>query len=125
MTLSESLRRLGQVSHLYETLASSANEIYTDAARADATHRHQRARLIVRTKAEADFRMSHAEAETRADTDDLIAELHLKKVVTNAAMEALKEKLRQMREQVATGRTAVVDERGVDQIHGRGIGGAA
>lgn len=125
MTLSESLRRLGDVSREYEALANTANEVYTDAARAEATHRYERAKAMLRAKAGADFKMSIAEAETRADADDTVAELYQTRLVTAAGADALKAKLAQLREQVATGRTAVVDERAGDQFHARGYGGAA
>lgn len=120
--MSESIRHLGNVSRAYEVKADTADEVYTSAANADATHKHQHAKTVLIFK-ESGERMSQGEAETRADADDRIAELYRDKVVSKAKAEALKAKLIQMREQQANGRTAVVDERGVDESHARGDGG--
>jgi len=40
-------------------------------------------------------------------------------------VEVAREKLRQLREQVATGRTAVASERTADSFHAQGLSGAA
>jgi hypothetical protein len=122
--MSEAVRRMGEVSREYELRADSAEQVYTDAARAEAAYKHQRARAVLRHKLSGD-RMSVAEAEIRADAQDDIAELHQRRLTTQAASDALKAKLTQMREQNANGRTAVVDERAVDTIHARGHSGAA
>jgi hypothetical protein len=122
--VSESVNRLGEVSRAYDLKANTADEVYTAAAEAEATHKHEHAKAVLRFK-ESGERMSQGEAETRADADDEIAKLYRDKVVTKAKAEALKAKLTQMREQQANGRTAVVDERGVDEGHARGYGGHA
>jgi pheromone shutdown protein TraB len=106
-------------------LVNTAHDVYTTAARAEAAHRHEKAKAMLRIKADVDFKMSIAEAETRADADDTVAELFQQRVVTAAAADALRAKLAQLREQVAVGRTAVVDERAGDQFHSRGYGGTA
>jgi hypothetical protein len=122
--MNESLRRLGDVSRAYDLKADTADEVYTAAAEADATHKHAHAKAVLEFK-ESGERMSQGEAEARADADDHIAGLYRDKVVTKAKAEALKAKLVQMREQQANGRTAVVDERAVDEGHARGSGGYA
>lgn len=122
--MSESIRHLGNVSRDYQIKADTADEIYTAAAEADAAHKHAHAKAVLQFK-ESGERMSQGEAETRADADDGVAELYRDKVVTKAKAEALKAKLTQLREQNANGRTAVVDERGVDDLHARGYGGQA
>jgi hypothetical protein len=120
--MSESIRHLGNVSRAYELKADAADEVYTEAAEADANHKYAHARAVLLFK-ESGERMSQGEAETRADADDEVARLYREKVVTRAKADALKAKLTQMREQQANVRTAVVDERGVDEGHARGYGG--
>lgn len=122
--MSESIRRLGDVSRLYETKADECEQVYTDAARAESAYRHERAKAVLRHK-ESGERMSVAEAETRADADESVAQLYQDRLVKVAKADALKAKLSQLREQVAVGRTAVVDERAADQFHARGYGGQA
>lgn len=122
--MSESIRRLGDVSRLYEMKADECEAVYTAAARAESAYKHERAKAVLRHK-ESGERMSVAEAETRADADESVAQLYQDRLVKTAQADALKAKLSQLREQVAVGRTAVVDERAADQFHARGYGGQA
>lgn len=119
--MSESLWRLGYADQEYDVKASSADEVYTAAAEADANHKYAHARAVLQFK-ESGERMSQGEAETRADADDDVARLYREKVVTRAKADALKAKLTQLREKQANCRTAAVDERGVDESHARGYG---
>jgi hypothetical protein len=121
--MSDSVRRMGEVSREYETKANESEGIYTAAARAESAYKHEKAKRVIRFKESE--KMSVAEAETRADADDAIAELYQTRLVAQAVADAHKAKLAQLREQVAVGRTAVVDERAADQFHSRGYGGAA
>lgn len=122
--MSDAVRRMGEVSREYELKANSAEQVYTDAARAEASYKNERAKAVLKHKLSGE-RMSVAEAELRADAQDDIAELLQNRLVKSAVADALKAKLMQLREQVAVGRTAVVDERAADQFHSRGYGGAA
>jgi hypothetical protein len=115
---------MGEVSREYELKARESEGIYTAAARAESAYKHEKAKRVIRFK-ESGEKMSVAEAETRADADDAIAELYQTRLVAQAVADAHKAKLAQLREQVAVGRTAVVDERAADQFHSRGYGGAA
>lgn len=122
--------RLGAVSRAYEIAVDAYRQIALDAAAAEAEHKTARAKAILACKAGTGpegqkVRMSHAEAETRAEADDRIAELYLKRLTTAAIADSHREKLRQLREQVATGRTAVASERAADQFHAEGRTGAA
>lgn len=118
------LGRLGDVSRAYELAADEYRGIAQRAAEAEAAHKAARAKAILRYKA-AGERVSHAEAETRAEAEDEIAELFRDRLITAALADSAREKLRQLREQVATGRTAVASERAVDSFHAQGITGAA
>lgn len=119
------LARLGAVSRAYELAADEYRVIAQSAAEAEAAHKAARAKAILRAKADDSQRMSHAEAETRAEADDHISGLYRERLIASALADSAREKLRQLREQVATGRTAVASERAVDDIHARGLSGAA
>lgn len=81
--MSESLRRLGDVSRLYEQKADECEQVYTDAARAESAYKHERAKAVIRFK-ESGERMSVAEAETRADASDEVAALYQDRLVKTA-----------------------------------------
>lgn len=118
------LLHLGKVSRAYEMAANEYQDIALLAAAAEAEHKSTRAKAILRHKA-GEERMSQAEAETRADADDQVAELYMRRLTTAAIADSHREKLKQLREQVATGRTAVASERAADDFHARGLTGAA
>jgi len=119
------IRRLGEVSRAYEIAADEYKAIALRAAHAEAAHKSTRARTILQIKARETERISHAEAEARADADEEISNLYRDRLITAALQDSHREKLRQLREQVATGRTAVASDRVVDQMHAQGITGAA
>lgn len=113
--ISEALRRLGAVSAEYERKASEYGNLTDAAANAEADHRRERARAIIWHKSQGE-KLSQAEAETRADADDNVSELFRARLVTAAAAEAAKQKLAQLREQVAVGRSFSAAEREADRI---------
>ena len=122
------LQRLGAVSREYERMADAYRDIALAAAAAEAEHKAARARTILAVKAAAkgeSERISHAEAETRAEADEKVAALYLARLTTAAEADAHREKLRQLKEQVATGRTAVASDRAADTNHAAGLTGAA
>lgn len=118
------LDRLGAVSRAYELAADEYRQVAVNAAEAEAAHRSEKAKAVLRFRALDDVR-SHAEAEARADGDDRIAGLYRDRLVTAALADSHKAKLQQLREQVATGRTRVTSEREVDRLHAHGMSGAA
>lgn len=119
------IRRLGEVSRAYELAADEYRAIALRAAEAEAAHKSARARMILQVKARETERISHAEAEARAEADEEIANRYRERLIAAALQDSHREKLRQLREQVATGRTAVTSEREVDKIHAAGLSGAA
>lgn len=118
-------QRLGEVSRAYEIAADEYRVIAQRAAEAEAAHKSARAKKILAAKADDSQRMSHAEAETRAEADDSIAVLYRERLIAAALADSAREKLRQLREQNANGRTAVASDRAVDEFHARGLTGAA
>lgn len=118
------LTRLGEVSRAYQLAADEYRAVAVAAAEAEAAHRSEKAKAVLKYRALDDVR-SHAEAEARADADDHIADLYRQRLVTAAVADSHKAKLAQLREQVATGRTRVTSEREVDRIHAGGMSGAA
>lgn len=121
LTPREHLRR---VSIAYEKAANDYHGIARAAAVAEAEHKAERAKAVLRYRAAEDVR-SHAEAEARADADDRIAALYQARLIAAALADSSKQKLLQLREQVATGRTAVASDRVADQQHAAGLTGAA
>lgn len=119
------IARLGAVSREYERLADEYRDVAVAAAEAEAAHKVARAKAILQAKASETERISHAEAEARAEAGDDIANLYRNRLITAALADSHREKLRQLREQIATGRTAVTTERAIDQIHAQGTSGAA
>lgn len=117
MDASEHLRK---VSAEYARQAQAYSDIAHAAADAEATHKRERAKAVLAAKATTTERMSHAEAETRAEADDRIAELYRERLITAARAEAARERLRQLREQVAVGRSVLVGEREADRLHATG-----
>lgn len=122
--MNDALRRLGAVSREYEALAQDYGRIAHEAAEAEATYRHQRARFIVTQRA-GDPKASVAFLESLADADEGVSAALGDRLVKAAAADAARERLRQLREQVATGRTAVASEREADRVHASGSGGVA
>jgi hypothetical protein len=114
--VNEAVQRLRATSDDFEAKANMTRDVYTEAARADAAYKRERAKAVLKFKAGAE-RMPQSEAETRADADDMISTLHLKKVIASAEAEALKDKLRQLKEREASCRTEVTTEREADRIH--------
>ena len=118
------LVRLGAVSTANERAATEYGAIAHRAAVAEAAHKAARAKAILRFRAQDGVR-SHAEAEAHAEADDEIAGLYQERLIAAALADSHREKLRQLREQVATGRTYVASERAADQIHANGLAGVA
>lgn len=114
--MNEAIQRLRATSDSFEAKANMTRDTYAAAARADAAHKRERAKAVLRFKAGAE-RMTQAEAETRADADDVISQLYLSKVIAAAESDALKDKLRQLKEREASCRTEVTTEREADRIH--------
>jgi hypothetical protein len=115
------LARLGELSKAYESATIEYEQLAHDAAVAEATHKAARAKAILRFKASETERISHAEAETRAEADDEIAGLYRDRLIKVAKADAQRETLRRLREQVATGRTFAASDRANDQfqaVHG-------
>lgn len=116
------LDRLGEVSREYQRMADAYRQVAMDAAAAEAEHKARKAQVILSAKADGE-RVSHAEAESRAEADENVAALYRDRLVKAAMADAHREKLRQLREQVANGRTYVASEREVDRMHAEGNGG--
>ncbi len=122
------IQQLGVVSREYEKQADAYQQVALNAAVAEAAHKSARAKAILAVKAipkGESQRISHAEAETRAEADDTVGALFLERLTTAALADSHREKLRQLREQVATGRTAVASDRAADVHHAAGLTGAA
>ncbi len=118
------IHQLGQVSRAYALAAQEYEQIAVAAAEAEAMFKAERAKAILRAKA-GEERISQAEAETRADADDRIADLLRDRLVKAAQADAHRARLAQLREQVAVGRSYVTSERAADAFHSERLTGAA
>jgi hypothetical protein len=105
---------------VYEVKADEYITVCTDLAEAKAEYTHVKAVFKIREKMNLS-KVSDVELETRAHADDKIAGLYRQMLLCEAAEKSLEAKLRQLKEQQANGRTAVVQEREVDQIHANGL----
>lgn len=114
------LSHLDRVDETYERMADEYPAIATAAAAAEAEHKSERARAVLRHKADTSEHMSQAEAETRAEADDRIAALYLDRLTKKAIADSHKAKLDQLKEQCANARTAVTTEREGERIHRTG-----
>lgn len=122
--MSETVRRLGQISREYEVKAGEYEALAIAAARADAAYKVGKARHMARLKAE-DPKASQSWADTLADADSDIAVLLEERFITAAVVDAAAKKLAQLKEAVAVGRSVVASEREADRQHAAGIGGQA
>ena len=118
------ISHLGVVSKEYQTKANEYHDVAVEAAEAEAAHKSARARKALEFKDSGTCR-SMAEAEARAEADEDVSRLYRDRLVAAAIADAHREKLRQLREQVASGRTYVASEREVDRMHAGGYGGGA
>jgi hypothetical protein len=118
-TAAEYLKRINEE---YRKLATDYWKVAKDAAEAEAEHKAQRAIFIIGLKDEKPS-MSHAEAVTRAEADIRIRGLHRDRLLKAGLADSYREKLRQLKEEVPSARTAEVSERGTDEFHARGYGG--
>jgi len=116
---SAALEQLGRVSATYATMAVEYRAVAEAAAAAESAHKHARAKAILRYKASED-RMSMAEAEARAEADDEVAGLYAERLMTAAVADSYRQRLYQLREQVAVGRSFATTEREADRLHATG-----
>lgn len=120
--MTEATDYLHKVNEEYRRLAGEYKAVARNAAQTEADHKAKRAQKILAIK-DATPGMSHAEATTRAEADDVIAGLHQARLIAEALRDSLKAKLYQLAEECPSARTDVVNERAVDEFHARGYGG--
>jgi len=99
------------------------SESVTARAHADATYKAERAKRILRARAEG--AKSIAEAETTADADDVIRDLRLQHLITEGSADALQKAIAALRVRIDYGRSVIATERAMDTLHSQGTGGHA
>lgn len=122
------VQRLIAYALAYERSADDYRQIALDAAAAEAQHKASRAKAILAFKASSEPgkpRISQAEAETRAEADDHVADLYMTRLTTAALVDAHRQKLFQMKTMTEVARTVVASDRVADQMHAGGMTGAA
>lgn len=94
-----------------------ANE-YADAAdrraRAEATYKAEKAKRILRARAEGEKSVSAA--VTAAEADDYIAKLHLDYLIADGMTDALTKGMIALRERIGYGRSLMANEREADKL---------
>lgn len=126
--MSSTIERLVSYALAYEDAANKFQEIAVAAASNEAEHKAQRAKAILRYKADATKRgnrVSHAEAETAAEADDEVADLYMARLTSAAIADSARQKLFQLKEMVGVARTVVASDRAADMHHASGFSGAA
>lgn len=118
------IEHLGEVSREYQLKADEFKSVATKAAEAEAAHKSRRAQRALEFKDSGECR-SMTEAEARADADGEIAGLLRERLIAAAIADSHKQKLLQLKEQNANGRSVVASERETDRMHAGGYGGGA
>lgn len=95
------------------TVIRYADEL-TVKAHAEATYKGERAKRILRARAEGVKSIS--EAETVADADDLIGDLRLRYLIAEGIVASTKERIASLKERVGFGRSLMASEREADRL---------
>lgn len=98
-------------------------KMLTDRARAKGQYKTQVARRVLKARDEGE--KSVAAAETVASADGRIAELYMEHLMTEALTDGQIEHIRELRQRAEYGRSVIADARAADNLHARGVGGAA
>jgi hypothetical protein len=105
------------VGQLCLQLHAKANEYAEAASRrayAEAQYKSERAKRILRAR--ADGEKSISAAQTVAEADDLIADLHLKFLIADGMTDALTKGMIALRERIGYGRSLMANEREADKL---------
>lgn len=98
-----------------DLVADRYRDELADKAQADADYRRERAKRILRARADGEA-SSAAQAETVADADDTIADLRLRYLITEGIAASTKEKLASLRERIGWGRSLYATQREQDKL---------
>jgi hypothetical protein len=105
------------VGNLCLQLHAKANE-YSEAAvtraKAEAAYKAERAKRILRAR--ADGEKSISAAQTVAEADPLIADLHLQFLIAEGMTDALTKGMIALRERIGYGRSLMANEREADKL---------
>lgn len=126
--MSATIDRLISYALEYEKAANAFGDITFQAACAEAEHKAARAKEILAYKArgaKAGNRISHAEAETAAEADDVVADFYMARLTSAALADSARQKLGQLRAMVDVARTVATSDRAADMHHASGYSGAA
>ena len=105
------------VGQLALQLHFQANEYATAAAkraRAEAAYKSEKAKRILRARAEGEKSISAA--VTAAEADDHIAKLHLDYLIADGMTDALTKSMIAIRERIGYGRSLMANEREADKL---------
>lgn len=94
--------------------ANEYAEAATTRAKAEAEYKAERAKRILRAR--ADGEKSISAAQTVAEADDLIKDLHLKYLIAEGMTDALTKGMIALRERIGYGRSLMANEREADKM---------
>lgn len=109
--------QLVQAVQALETAVDRYAEETVAAAGAEADHKRERAKRMLRARSEGIRSISEAEAV--AEADDFVAELYMRRLTTSAVADASKQRIVALRERIGALRSYLADQRAADSLHAR------
>ena len=105
---------VGQLCLQLHAKANEYAEAATTRARAEAAYKAEKAKRVLRARAEGEKSISAAQMV--AEADDLIADLHLKFLIADGMTDALTKSMIALRERIGYGRSLMANEREADKL---------
>ena len=105
---------VGQLCLQLHAKANEYAEAATTRARAEAAYKAEKAKRVLRARAEGEKSISAAQMV--AEADDLIADLHLKFLIADGMTDALTKGMIALRERIGYGRSLMANEREADKL---------
>jgi len=114
MTAPTANETVGQLCLQLHFKANEYAEAATKRAKAEATYKAEKAKRILRAR--ADGEKSISAAQTVAEADDHIAKLHLEFLIADGMTDALTKGMIALRERIGYGRSLMANEREADKL---------
>lgn len=106
---------VGQLCRELDVITGQYRQELRDKAEAENDYRRERAKRILRARADGEASSATA-AETVADADDLISELRLKFLIAEGIAASTKSKIEALKERIGWGRSLYATQREQDRL---------
>lgn len=106
---------VGKLCRQLDTVTDQYREELKAKADSDAVYRRERAKRILRARADGEASSATA-AETVADADDLISDLRLKYLIAEGIAASTKSKIEALKERIGWGRSLYATQREQDRL---------